>query len=131
MIGSREKRSFVRWRIQRPVRYKVASPKNDEAEEKMALLRDISFSGAQISLLENVRLNENMDLLLEITGEENPIPCQGKIVWQDFLQEQDKRHFICGVTFTKLEDRDKEKIFKCVWNSAPDELKRRWWESRK
>jgi len=127
MQRTQEKRNFVRWRLQKPARYKLPN----QEEERMALLRDISFLGAQISILENLRLNEKLDMLLEIPDEENAISCQAKIVWQDFVEESGKRHFVCGVSFTRIEDKDKEKIFKYVWSTTPDEIRKRWWDGAK
>lgn len=119
-----EKRNFVRWKVRRPARFKVLN--QQEQEEEIGLLRDISFSGAQCSLLRNLRLNDKLDMSLEIPDEQNPICCQAKVVWQDLLEEEDRQHFVCGLSFLNLKDQDKEKIFQYVWNSAPGGLKKQW-----
>ncbi len=110
MAQMREKRHHIRWTIQRPVRFKFP----EQEEETVAILRDVSFSGARISLMESLRLNERLDLAMEIPDEENPILTQAKVVWQDLAREEGKPHFFCGLSFTKIKEADKEKIYNYI-----------------
>ena len=112
-----ENRKFVRWQVQGPARLTLYG--RDGEEERMALLRDISFAGAQFSISESLRLNDKIGMALEITNEGNPVCCQGKVVWQRSIEEGGSPHFVCGILFTQLNDQDKEKIFKYAGNSAP------------
>lgn len=127
MLQNRERRRMVRWQIQRPVRFKLP----DQEEENMAVLKDVSFTGAKISLMENLRLSEILDMVMEIPDEENPIFCKGKVVWQGHASEAGKPHFFCGLSFTQIKDADKEKMFNYVWKTAPEELRRQWWGAKK
>jgi len=120
-----EKREFVRWRIQRPVRFKLANCPQDERKGR---LRDISFAGAQLSLSENLRLNDSLDMQMEIPDEQNSIHCQAKVVWQKSAPDENLSPFICGLRFTELFNEDKDRIFQYVRKAAPEAVWERWWE---
>ena len=108
-----ENRRFIRWQVARPARFKLVS-NLEEGEEQIALLKDISFSGAQLTLSENLRLNDKLELALEIPDEHNPVHCQGRVVWQKTVQEAGPAPFVCGLYFTQIKSRDKDKIFQYV-----------------
>ncbi len=127
MLPGQEKRRIIRWKVQRPMRFKLP----DQEEEKIALLRDISFFGAQASLLESLRLQDKLNLVLEIPDEQDTISCEGKVVWQKAIEEEGKHHFICGLSFTKIADHDKDKIFRHIWQTSPEDLKHRWYGDKK
>lgn len=123
-----EKREFVRWRIQRPARFKLA---NGPQDERKGQLRDISFAGAQLSLSENLRLNDSLDMQMEIPDEQNSIHCQAKVVWQRSAPDESLSPFICGLRFTELLNEDKDRIFQYVRKAAPEAVWERWWEEIK
>lgn len=122
-----ENRKHIRWNIKSPLRLKIP----EHEEEKMALLRDISFAGAQFSITESLRLNDKMGLVIEIPDENDPINCEGKVVWQKSAEEGAPPHFICGLLFTQLKDNDREKIFQHVRNFSSKDLWNKWWEGIK
>ncbi len=123
-----EKREFVRWRIKSPARFKLADNPQDE---RRAQLRDISISGAQLSLSENLRLNDRLDMQLDIPDETNPIHCQAKVVWQRSAPKEGLAPFVCGLRWTELRDEDKDSIFQYARSAAPEASWDRWWEQIK
>lgn len=108
-----ENRRFVRWQVARPARFRLARD-SEKGEEHTALLRDISFAGAKLALSENLRLNDKLDMALEIPDEHNPVHCQAKIVWQKAAEDASSAPFVCGLYFTQIKSRDKDKIFQYV-----------------
>ena len=124
-----EKRSFIRWKAQSLARFKLVD--HEGAVEKIASLRDISFSGAQISLEDRLRLDDKLNMALEIPDAQDPIICQGKVVWQNSVDEAGRSRSVCGLFFVRLKDQDKEKIFRYVWDSASEEMRRKWWDGVK
>ena len=126
-----ENRKFVRWDVKSPMRLKVPGSKETDAQERMALLRDISFAGAQFSVSESLRLNDKLEMFIEMPNEDNLINCQGKIVWQKSAEEGGSPHFICGLLFTQLQDPDREKIFYYVRNVNDKALWNKWWNDIK
>jgi len=124
-----EKREFVRWRIGNPAWFKLL---DEPQEEKKAALRDISFAGAQLFLSENLRLNDKLDMCLDIPDEQNSVHCQAKVVWQKSASEETAFWpFICGLRFTELLDEDRDRIFQYVRKAAPESVWERWWEEIK
>ena len=122
-----ENRKYIRWNVKSPMRLRVSEHK----EERPALLRDISFAGAQFSISESLRLNDKMAVMIEIPDENNPINCEGKIVWQRAAEEGGSPHFICGLLFTQLKENDREKIFQYARDFSSKELWNKWWEGIK
>lgn len=122
-----ENRKYIRWNVKSPMRLRVSEPE----EERSALLRDISFAGAQFSISESLRLNDKMGVMIEIPDENNPINCEGKVVWQRAAEEGGSPHFICGLLFTQLKDNDREKIFQQVRHCSSKDLWNKWWEGIK
>lgn len=126
-----ENRKSVRWLVKSPTRFKVLGQKEGAGQERMALLRDISFVGAQFSVAESLRLNDKLDMVMEMPDENNLINCQGKVVWQKSAEEGGSPHFICGLSFTQIKDNDREKIFQYVRNYASKDLWNKWWKDIK
>ncbi|TAN63092.1 PilZ domain-containing protein [bacterium] len=108
-----ENRRFVRWEVTRPARFRL-SRQEHEGEEQIALLKDVSFSGAKLALSESLRLNDTLDMEMEIPDEHNPVHCQAKVVWQKSVDEAGAAPFACGLYFTQIKSRDKDKIFQYV-----------------
>lgn len=108
-----ENRRFIRWQVARPARFRLAR-QEQEAGEQMALLKDVSFSGAKLSLSESLRLNDTLDMAMEIPDEHNPVHCQARVVWQKAIDEAGAAPFVCGLYFTQIRSRDKDKIFQYV-----------------
>ena len=108
-----ENRRFVRWEVARPARFRLARQEH-EGEEQIALLKDVSFSGAKLALSESLRLNDTLDMEMEIPDEHNPVHCQAKVVWQKAVDEAGAAPFACGLYFTQIKSRDKDKIFQYV-----------------
>lgn len=108
-----ENRRFVRWEVARPARFRLTRQEH-EGEEQIALLKDVSFSGAKLALSESLRLNDALDMEMEIPDEHNPVHCQAKVVWQKSVDEAGAAPFACGLYFTQIKSRDKDKIFQYV-----------------
>ena len=108
-----ENRRFVRWEVARPARFRLGRQEH-EGEEQIALLKDVSFSGAKLALSESLRLNDALDMEMEIPDEHNPVHCQAKVVWQKSVDEAGAAPFACGLYFTQIKSRDKDKIFQYV-----------------
>lgn len=108
-----ENRRFVRWEVARPARFRLARQEH-EGEEQIALLKDVSFSGAKLALSESLRLSDTLDMEMEIPDEHNPVHCQAKVVWQKSVDEAGAAPFACGLYFTQIKSRDKDKIFQYV-----------------
>ncbi len=129
-----ENRKHIRWPLSGRVRFKLLN--NEQAgaylEEKPATLKDISFAGAKIALVDSLHLNSRLDLAIETAqGEPNPMQCEGRVVWQSSAGEGEEMPFVCGVSFTNLKDSDKERIFQSVHLFASENLKHKWWNGVK
>jgi len=127
----RENRKHIRWPLSGRVSFKLQNGLEPEPLDRPALLKDISFAGAKIALEDSLHLNARLDLAIETREEENPMQCEAKVVWQSSAGEDRNMPFVCGVSFTKLKDSDKERIFQSVHLFASENLKHKWWNGIK
>ena len=112
--------------VVRPNRCLETGARPDAPEEKTGWLKDISFAGAQLSLAESLHLNNKLDMDVEIPENSPPMHCQAKVIWQRASAENNSsRPFVCGLSFTKFKDSDKERIFKYIHLFASASLKSR------
>jgi c-di-GMP-binding flagellar brake protein YcgR len=108
-----EKRRYIRWQVSRPAHFRLVRD-TEYSNERIAQLRDISFTGAQVSFSENLRLNDKLDMSIAIPDENAPLHCQARVIWQRPVDEQGVQPFICGLYFTQIKSRDRDKLFQYV-----------------
>ena len=126
-----ENRKHIRWPLSGRARFKLQNGLEPESLDRLALLKDISFAGAKIALADSLHLNARLDLAIEMSRLESPMQCEAKVVWQSSAGEDQDMPFVCGVSFTKLKDSDKERIFQSVHLFASENLKNKWWNGIK
>ncbi len=108
-----EKRRYIRWQVNSPACFRLVRD-TGYSDERAARLQDISFAGAQISFSENLRLNDKLEISIAIPDEGAPLHCQAKVVWQRAVEGVGARPFVCGLYFTQIKSRDRDKLFQYV-----------------
>lgn len=121
----RENRKFIRWDLNGSVRFKL-NKDNDIREglqDAGGRLKDISFAGIKMSLLNSLHLNDKLEMDIYLRGQSQPLECLGKVVWQRLCEEEGESPFCCGIVFTRFKDSDKERVFNTVHLFASENLK--------
>lgn len=114
-----ERRNFVRWQIDRQV-----STKLEGAEHPLTLkVNDINLKGARISLKQRLPLDTSIRLNLPLS-EGFVLDIDALIAWHRVVNEEN----MYGLSFSRVRDNDKEKIFQFVRQEFPREIERHWWK---
>lgn len=87
------------------------------------VVKNINFKGMQISSF--LRLPRDAFLKLSIIMNEGF--CLDVEVWVAWHKRVDTSN-LYGLYFRKINDTDKERIYRFIFSSFPAELSRRWWE---
>jgi c-di-GMP-binding flagellar brake protein YcgR len=113
------KRRFVRWQINKEAKVSLgASPKFISC-----ILNDISYMGCRLTL--PLRLPKDTYQKISLALDEvTVIEVEAWVVWSKHLDG----HYIYAFYFTKIKDTDKEKIYRYVLQTIPEEMKRGVWE---
>ncbi len=114
-----EKRSVGRWQINRLAKVKV-----EEAEDFTSCrVNDINLKGTQISLNQKLEKDKPLKLGLALSSDFT-LEVVAWVVWYKWLSGTHTH----GLYFTKIDDSDKEKIYKFVYKYFPGAVHRQWWE---
>jgi len=108
-----ERRKISRWQINKPASIKL------EGAVAFAdcLLKDINFKGMQIVLSLRFTVDSYIKFNLKLS-EEYSLECEAWVAWHKYVEGYN----IYGFYFTRLKDSDKEKIYKYVYQSVPEEI---------
>lgn len=114
-----ERRNFVRWQIDRQV-----STKLEGAENPLTIkINDINLKGARISLKQNLLSDTTVRLNLPLSPG-FVLDVDALIAWHKIVNEEN----MYGLSFSRIKDHDKEKIFQFVRQEFPREIERHWWK---
>ena len=111
-------RKISRWQINKPVKIKL------EGSEVFidCLLKDINFKGMQVALGLILKMDSYVKLIL-VLSEGCSFECVAWVAWQRSMDTCN----VYGLYFTKLNDTDKEKIYKFIHQSVPEVISKAWW----
>jgi hypothetical protein len=113
-----EKRKCPRWQINNHVQIKLGGA----LAPMPCTLHDLNFKGARISLAQRL-IPDTFFKLSIILSEAFIIEVEAWIGWH---KPVDGRN-IYGLYFTKVSDKDKEKIYSFMRHHHPKEMHRQWW----
>jgi hypothetical protein len=114
-----DRRGTRRWCVNKQAKIKLPGA------ESFALcqLKDINFKGTQISL--GLKLPKDTFLVLHvILPDENALEIEAWIVWHRTIDGCN----IYGLYFSRISDKDKEKVYQFVRKSCPEQLSKQWWQ---
>lgn len=117
-----EKRKYRRWEIGKAAQC---------CFQKKALscsLEDISLKGVRVVLQAvEAGLGESCELTITIADELEPMNIGCDIAWQKKVDKDTE----LGLCFTRIKDRDKERIFNYVFEHFPQQVVKQWWSGDK
>ncbi|MBM3244138.1 MAG: PilZ domain-containing protein [Candidatus Omnitrophica bacterium] len=113
-----ERRKISRWKINKPAKIKI------EGAVAFAdcLIKDINFKGVKIVLSLRLKADTYVRFNLKLS-DIITLECEAWVAWHKYTDG----HNIYGFLFTGLSDRDKENIYKFVYQNVPKEISRHWW----
>jgi c-di-GMP-binding flagellar brake protein YcgR len=117
-----ERRRYVRWPICQSVKYKI----KDNDKESQCSCRDLGPKGIGLELDKMLSTGTLLDLEIWL-GQQGRIVASGQIVWLKQLESNSER-YIAGLSFIKINDIAKERIFQYMVSNYPEKLTQRWWQ---
>jgi len=110
-------RKLTRWQLDRPAKIRL------EGAQAWAgcVISDLSFSGCMVSV--TIKLPKDNFMRAEIfLSDDCILDIEAWVVWHRPVDG----HNVYGLYFTKINDRDKEKIYKFVQRNYPEQLHAKW-----
>ncbi|MFH1640682.1 MAG: PilZ domain-containing protein [Candidatus Omnitrophota bacterium] len=89
-------------------------------------IRDIGYKGLRIHSRTEFKKNSVIGLRF-VLGSELPLNLKASVVWNG---TQGREH-ACGVYFTDMREKDKERIHKYIQNSFREQMKQHVWDGIK
>lgn len=114
-----ERRKISRWHINKPAKIKVEGA----VVFIDCLIKDINLKGLQVVLPLRLTVDTYVKFNLKLSDELS-LECETWVAWHKCVEG----HNIYGLLFTKLKDKDKENIYKFVYQNVPKEISRYWWQ---
>ncbi|MBU3934122.1 MAG: PilZ domain-containing protein [Candidatus Omnitrophica bacterium] len=113
-----EKRRYRRWEIGKAAQCRF------QEKALSCSLEDISLKGGKVVLqAAGAGLGESCELTITIADELEPMNIACDIAWQ----RKGEKEIELGLYFTRIRDRDKERIFNYVFEHFPQQLIKQWW----
>jgi len=115
----KDRRQDKRWQINKQAKVKL------EGAQTFAPchVRDINFKGLQISLKMKLPKETFLKLTLHLSSELN-LKLEAWVVWHRCID----RFNLYGLYFSKIDEQDKEKIYRFVHKYLPHEIIKRPWQ---
>jgi len=118
-MDGHERRQLPRWQVKREA--KVWLPQTQEFG--LCFVEDINLKGLRASF--NKRLPQEQTLKLSLVLEDNSdfMKIEAQIPW--FKEEQGR--WVYGLSFSKIMEWDKDKIYQYINTYCYDQIKGKWW----
>lgn len=113
-----QRRQFFRFEFTLPMKYREVTSMNPEYNTKIPFIktvtRDLSGGGISIYTMDKMEMSKVVEIELEL-WEDKIIKFFGKIVRVTKLEQENKYNYDIGVSFRKIENRDKEAVIKRIF----------------
>lgn len=114
-----ERRQCGRWQVNKTAIIQLEG----EGNPFECKIEDVSFKGLRIRSPQV--LNEDSDIALNIVLDNDLfLNIEAAVAWSN-RQEAERTY---GLYFTKIKDKDRENIYRYMYDNFQEELKRRAWE---
>jgi len=114
----KDRRHYIRWEINKNAKLKLA----DSRAFIPCQVKDVNLKGIQIAL--RMKLPQETILKMSIAlSEELILDVEAWVAWHKTMNG----FHLYGLCFSKIKNQDKEKIYKFVYKSFPQEATRKWW----
>ncbi|MDD4953494.1 MAG: PilZ domain-containing protein [Candidatus Omnitrophica bacterium] len=117
----RIKRRFVRWQVGGQGKVKLS----DKPDWLDCVIDNIGLKGAQLCLQEKLEKDKVLKLDIALSSE-YVLNLEAWVVWQKAVNG----HNVYGIYFTRIKDRDKEKICQFTRSSSPQDIDKQQQEQK-
>jgi len=114
-----ERRNVFRWQLGRQARLRLRGAENFIS----CKLQDLNFKGMQVALSTKLPEDKFFSLALAL-NDDFTLHVECWVAWEKAVDG----HNIYGLYFTRINDQDKERLYKFMRQDFPQELNKQWWQ---
>lgn len=116
-----DKRRNIRWQINKDAKIDLLG---DEPEHLNCVIKDICVRGVKVcvsrKLPQEATININLDLCADVSLKD----VEAKVAWRQESEEAN----VYGLSFERIREMDKTKIYDFVYRDFPQEIRKGWWQ---
>ena len=114
-----ERRQLPRWEIKKEA--KVWIPLTQGVSH--CVVEDMHLKGMRVSFNKRLPHQERIGMAFALGEESDFIKVEARIPWM----KEDQDRFVYGLSFSSINDNDKDKIYQYISTHCSDQLKDKWW----
>lgn len=112
-------RQTIRWQVNRDALLRL-----DQRQDLLDChVNDINYKGLQVCVNEELAHDKPLKFNI-VLSDDYSLDIESRIVWRKRIADSN----VYGIYFTRIKDRDKEKIYQFVRKFSPKELSKQWWQ---
>ena len=115
-----ERRQLPRWEIKKEA--KVWMPQMQEISH--CIIEDMHLKGMRVSFDKRLPRQEPLRMSFAIGNNFIPIKIEARIPWE----KEDQGRYVYGLSFSKINENDKDRIYRYINTHCYDQFKNKWWE---
>jgi len=113
-----ERRQLPRWEIKKEA--KVWLPQTQEFSH--CVIEDLNLKGMCVSFNRQLPQEESMNMSLALEGNFDLMKMEVQLPWA----KEDQGRFVYGMSFSKVTDIDKERLYRYIINNCYEQFKNKW-----
>ena len=118
-----DKRRNIRWQVDKDAKMDLLG---DESGRLNCAIKDICVRGVRVcvnqKLPQEATININLDLCVDVSLRD----VEAKVVWRQESEEANTY----GLSFERIREMDKTKIYDFVHKNFPQEIRKGWWQGQ-
>ena len=114
-----ERRLLPRWQVNREAKVWLTQTQ----EFSQCIIEDINLKGMCASFNNRLPKEEPLNMSLALEDNSNPLRLEVNLPW---VRETEGR-YVYGMSFSKILDPDKDRIYEYINNHCSEQLKDKWW----
>lgn len=118
-MDTQDCRKTIRWQIDADALLKLEGSR----DFSNCRIKDINYKGLRVCFSEQLMLERPLKFNV-VLSDNFSLDIESRVVWSRSVAGLN----IYGLFFTRIKDRDKEKIYQFVRKFSPEELNKQWWK---
>ncbi len=114
-----ERRQLPRWQVKKEV--KVWLPQLQEFNH--CIIEDINLKGICASFNKQLPKEQHMKMSLTLGDNFDFMKIEVHLPWA----KEDQGRYVYGLSFSKIMDSDKDKIYQFISNNCSEQFRDKWW----
>jgi len=114
-----DRRGLPRWEIMKESKFWLSQTQ----DFNLCTIKDIHLKGMCISSNKQLPQQDSLKLSFAIGESFDFIKIEAGVQWKS----QDQGRYVYGLSFNRIDEENKDKVYQYVMENCYDQLKNRWW----